>query len=142
MPPLDGVDASDMIDIALRDNFSGLHGTKKKHWVNFGIETFCYSSTLPIFISVYLIHVNKWYSASNEYPTHPIITHSWFETLLDHKPRILGSKIKEFPCLVQTLSVIVTALIKCLISMFSNFAETLHSKRKSKNKQVANIWSL
>ena len=33
-------------------------------------------------------------------------------------------------------------LIKCLISMLSNLAETLHSSAKSKNKQVAKIWSI
>ena len=33
-------------------------------------------------------------------------------------------------------------LIKCLMSMLSNFAETLHSKAKLKNKQVAKIWGL
>ena len=33
-------------------------------------------------------------------------------------------------------------LIKCLISMLSYLAETLQSERKSKNKQVAIIWSL
>ena len=33
-------------------------------------------------------------------------------------------------------------LIKCLISMLSNLAETLHSSVKWKNKQVAKIWGL
>ena len=33
-------------------------------------------------------------------------------------------------------------LIKCLISMLSNLAETLHSSAKWKNKQVAKIWGL
>ena len=33
-------------------------------------------------------------------------------------------------------------LIKCIISMLSNLAETLNRQRKSKNKQVATIWSL
>ena len=39
-----------------------------------------------------------------------IITHPGFENALDYKPRILGSKIEEFPCLVHKLSVILTAL--------------------------------
>ena len=30
-----------------------------------------------------------------------IITHSWFETALDYKPRVLDPKIEEFPCLVH-----------------------------------------
>ena len=34
------------------------------------------------------------------------ITRSWFETALDYKPRFLGSKIEEYPCLVHKLSVI------------------------------------
>ena len=38
------------------------------------------------------------------------ITRSWFETALDYKPRFLGSKIEEYPCLVHKLSVILTAL--------------------------------
>ena len=33
-------------------------------------------------------------------------------------------------------------LIKFLIAMLSNLAETLHSSAKLKNKQVAKIWSL
>ena len=33
-------------------------------------------------------------------------------------------------------------LIRCLISMLSNLTEILHSQRKSKNRQVATIWSL
>ena len=33
-------------------------------------------------------------------------------------------------------------LIKCLISMLSNLAETLNSSAKWKNKQAAKIWSL
>ena len=33
-------------------------------------------------------------------------------------------------------------LIKRLVSMLSNLAETLHSSAKLKNKQVAKIWSL
>ena len=33
-------------------------------------------------------------------------------------------------------------LIKCLISMLSNLAETLHSSAKLKNKQVAKIWGI
>ena len=32
--------------------------------------------------------------------------------------------------------------IKCLISILSNLAETLHSSAKWKNKQVAKIWGL
>ena len=39
-----------------------------------------------------------------------IITGSWFETALNYKPQILGSKIEEFPYLVHELSVIATAL--------------------------------
>ena len=30
-----------------------------------------------------------------------IKTRSWFETALDYKLQILGSKIEEFPCLLQ-----------------------------------------
>ena len=41
----------------------------------------------------------------------PIITRSRFETVLDYKPWILGSKIEEFPCLVYKLFLIPTALI-------------------------------
>ena len=33
-------------------------------------------------------------------------------------------------------------LIKCLISMLSNLAETLHTSAKFKNKEVAKIWGL
>ena len=33
------------------------------------------------------------------------ITRSWFETILDYKPRILHPKIEEFLCLVYKLSV-------------------------------------
>ena len=40
----------------------------------------------------------------------PIITRSRFETVLDYKPWILGSKIEEFTCLVHKMSVILTAL--------------------------------
>ena len=39
-----------------------------------------------------------------------IITHSWFEAVLDYKPRILDPKIEGFPCLVHKLSVTLTAL--------------------------------
>ena len=39
-----------------------------------------------------------------------IITHSWFETALDYKTRILETKIEEFPCLVHKLSVTLTAV--------------------------------
>ena len=35
------------------------------------------------------------------YHTRTIITHSLFETALDYKLQILGSKIEEFPCLVH-----------------------------------------
>ena len=44
------------------------------------------------------------------YHTRTIITHSLFETALDYKLQILGSKIEEFPCLVHKLSVILTTL--------------------------------
>ena len=44
------------------------------------------------------------------YRTRAIITRSRFETALDYRLRILGSKIEEFPCLVRKLSVILTAL--------------------------------
>ena len=36
--------------------------------------------------------------------THDIITHSWFETALNYKPRILDPKIEKFPCLVHKMS--------------------------------------
>ena len=45
-----------------------------------------------------------------EYLTGAIVTRSWFETALDHKPRILGPKMEEFPSLVDKLSAILTAL--------------------------------
>ena len=38
------------------------------------------------------------------------ITRYWFETALDYKPRILGSKIEEFSCLVHKFSVVLIAL--------------------------------
>ena len=38
---------------------------------------------------------------TTHYRTRAIITHSWFETTLDYKPRILCPKIEEFPCLVH-----------------------------------------
>ena len=34
------------------------------------------------------------------YRTRAIKTRSWYETSLDYKPQILGSKIEEFPFLV------------------------------------------
>ena len=49
-------------------------------------------------------------SACDIYRTHAIITRSQFETALDYKPRILGSKIEEFPFVVHKLSAILTAL--------------------------------
>ena len=45
-----------------------------------------------------------------DYSTHAIITHSWFETALDYKPRILGPNIKGFPFIVHKLPIILTAL--------------------------------
>ena len=45
-----------------------------------------------------------------KYCTRAIITRSWFETSLNYKTQILGSKIEVFPCLVHKLSVILTAL--------------------------------
>ena len=39
-----------------------------------------------------------------------IIARSWFETAPNYKPRILGSKIEEFPFLVHKLSVTLTAI--------------------------------
>ena len=44
------------------------------------------------------------------YHTRAIITRSRFETALEYEPRILGSKIEEFPFLVHKLSIILTAL--------------------------------
>ena len=42
--------------------------------------------------------------------TSSINTHSWFETTLDYKLRILGPKIEEFPFLVNKLFSKLTAL--------------------------------
>ena len=53
--------------------------------------------------------MNMWNTAKSS-RTRAIITRSWFETVLDYKPRILGPKIEEFPCLVHNLFVILTAL--------------------------------
>ena len=48
-----------------------------------------------------------------------------------------------FPLTVQSFSKIGKGtLIKCLISIFSNLAETLHISANFKNKQVAKVWSL
>jgi hypothetical protein len=44
------------------------------------------------------------------YRTCAIIVLSLFETALNYKPKILGYKIEEFPCLVHKLSVILTPL--------------------------------
>ena len=46
----------------------------------------------------------------SKYRRRNIITRSWFETALNHKPRTLDPKIEEFPCLVHKLSVTLTAL--------------------------------
>ena len=45
-----------------------------------------------------------------EYRMRATITHSWFETALNYKPRILDPKIEEFPCLVDKLPVKLTTL--------------------------------
>ena len=44
------------------------------------------------------------------YHVRAIITRSWFEAAQDYNPRILGSEIEEFSCLVYKLSVILTSL--------------------------------
>ena len=44
-------------------------------------------------------------SSVYKYSMGAIITHSWFETALNYKPRILDPKFEEFPCLVHKLFV-------------------------------------
>ena len=76
-------------------------------------------------MSVYLVFMKNNFT----YHTGAIKTRSWFETALYYKPRILSSKIEEFPCLVHTLSgfLFIWTIIRPILCLFKQCAVIVYS---------------
>ena len=85
--------------------FGKQHGDKHRKWV--GNSRF----EVPWITNPFILWARiEWSNFQNIYCMRAIIIHSWIETTLVYKPRILGPKIEEFTCSLNELSVILTAL--------------------------------